>query len=594
MKQFLKMFFASFFAMIVAGVVVTGLIIAMIVGSISKATSSKKELTNVKNNSVLVIDMSDKYHEQREESSFSFLGSESSSVGLYEMTRCLSAAANDSKISGVLLKLAPSPNSWATLQQLRLALTQFKQSGKFIYAYGESITQGAFYIASVADSIFLNPAGDIELKGLSSQVYFYKNALAKLEVEPEIFYAGKFKSATEPFRADKISEPNRVQIAALQSGIWSEFLTAIAQHSHSDTSTINALARAGSIQFPIDALNNKLIDGVRYWDEVESIIQHKLGVSNAKDISYTSMDDYSNSNAITNKTKDQRIAVLFAEGDIADGTQSKDYEIASEDMAKTIVKLRENDKIKAVVLRINSPGGSARASEIILRELQLLRKKKPLIVSMGDVAASGGYYIACQADSIFAMPNTITGSIGVFSMMFSTEKLMSNKLGITSDQVKNAPFADFPNGSRIMNADEAKMMQRGVDTIYSVFKRRVAVGRRISETDVDSIAQGRVWTGRDAMRIGLVDGMGNLDRAIHSAATLAKLSDYQVTTYPEPVDKMKTIMKMIKSNSSASVAVSKAIQEEIGMGYDEIIRLQNLKKMNGRALMLLPFNVSTK
>lgn len=594
MKQFFKMFFASFFAMIVAGIVVVGILIAMIVGIATKAASSKNELTDVKDNSVLVVDMSDTYHEQKEESSFSFLGSGSNAVGLYELTNCLAAATTDSKIKGVLVKLAPSPNSWATLQQLRLALAHFKKSGKFIYAYGESVTQGAYYIGSVADSIFLNPAGDMQLKGLSSQMHFFKNALAKLEVEPEIFYAGKFKSATEPFRADKISDPNRIQIAALQAGIWSQFLTAAAQHTHSDTASINALAKSGSIQFPTDALDNKLIDGVRYWDEVEAIIQNKLGVANTKEIHYTSLDDYNNSSAIINKTKDQRIAVVFAEGEIADGEQSKDYQIASVDMAKTIARLRDNDKIKAVVLRINSPGGSARASEIILRELQLLRKKKPLIVSMGDVAASGGYYIACQADSIFAMPNTITGSIGVFSMLFSTEKLMSNKLGITTDQVKNAPFADFPNGSRTMNADEAKMMQRGVDTIYAIFKRRVSVGRRISEAEVESIAQGRVWTGTDAMRIGLVDGMGNLDRAVYSAAALAKLNDYQIVTYPEPVDKMKTIMKMIKSNSSMSAAVSKAIQEEVGMGYDEIVRLQGMMKMNGRAMMLLPFSITTR
>lgn len=589
------MFFASFLAMVIAGVVIIGLLIGAIVGMASKASSasSDEEKMSVKDNSVLVLDLANTFHEQGEVNSFSFMNSEGGAeAGVYEINRCMEAAAKDDKIKGLYIKLAPSPNSFATLQQIRNSIINFKKSGKFIYAYGETIPQGALYVGSVADSIFLNPAGDIELKGLASNLTFFKNALAKLEVEPEIFYAGKFKSATEPFRADKMSEPNRQQVAAIQTDIWAEFITAIAGHAKTDTAVINGFAQNGTIQFPQDALDHKLIEGIRYWDEVESMMKNKLGVKDDKEINFTSMDDYSGSNALNEESKDERIAVIFAEGQIKDGESNSDYEIADKDIAKTIRSVRNNDKIKAVVLRINSPGGSARASEIILRELKLLHNKKPIVVSMGDVAASGGYYIACAADSIFAMPTTITGSIGVFSMMFNTEKLMNNKLGVTFDQVKNAPYADFPNPTRKMTEAEAAMMQRGVDSIYALFKRRVAVGRRMTEADVDSIAQGRVWTGADALEIGLVDKMGNLDRAIQSAAKLAKLKDYEVRTYPERVDKFKSFMKMFKGNSSAQEAVAKAVAQELGSGAKDLIRLKNLADMNGRCMMMLPFEMS--
>lgn len=594
MKEFFKMFFASLLGVIVASVVAIGLFIGAIIGLASGIGSSKSDEKNtVKENSVLKLDLSESFHEQGEENSFSFMGNGGASeAGVYEIGKAMDAAAKDDKIKGVFIKLAPSPNSFATLQQIREDVIRFKKSGKFVYAYGESVTQGALYVASAADSIFVNPAGDVELKGLHTELAFFKNTLAKLEVEPQIFYAGKFKSATEPFRADKISEPNREQIAAIQSDIWNEFLAAIATHSQKDVAVINDLAQTGAIQFPTDALQNKVIDGVKYWDEVESMMKAKLGVKADKDITFASLNDYANK-GVDDKEEDDdnRIAVIFAEGQISDGEANGDYEITDVDMAKTIRDVRNNDKVKAVVLRVNSPGGSARASEIILRELQLLHQKKPIVVSMGDVAASGGYYIACAADSIFAMPTTITGSIGVFSMMFNTQKLMNNKLGITFDQVKNARYADFPNGTRAMDAEESAMMQRGVDSIYALFKRRVANGRKMTEANVDSIAQGRVWTGVAALKNGLVDGMGNLDRAVKSAVALAKVKNYEVRTYPEKVDKFKSFMKKFKG-ASAQEAVATAVVNQLGSEAKELVRLKKLSNMNGRSMMLLPFEMN--
>lgn len=595
MKQFFKMFFASLLAMVVAGIVIVGLLVATIVGLVTRSVSSSDKEAKIASGSVLVVDLNKMLHEQGEENSFSFFSSDDAySAGLYDAVRDIRYAANDNNVKGILLKLDGTPNGWATLQQVRGALQDFKASKKFIYAYGEGIPQKAYYVASVADSIYVNPVGAVELKGLSSQITFFKTALEKLEVQPEIFYAGKFKSATEPFRADKISDANRIQIVALQNGIWSEFLEGAAKHAGTDTASIHKLTVDGTIQFPSDALKYKLVDGLLYWDEVEDRIRAKTGQKPDEKLKYVSLDEYTPVMKQDIKSQDQRIAVLFAEGEISDGEKDGDYQIASEDMVKSIRTLRGDDKVKAVVMRVNSPGGSALASEVILRELQLLKQKKPLIVSMGDVAASGGYYISCQADSIFAMPNTITGSIGVFSMLFSAEGLMKNKLGITVDGVKNAPYADFPTVSRTLNADEGHRMQTGVDTIYSIFKRRVAAGRKISEADVDSIAQGRVWTGKDALAIHLIDAYGNLDRAIQSAAAKAKLGNYQVVTYPAPVDKFESLMRKVsRAKGSASTSVVKeAIESEMGTEFEWLKELKNLRRINGKTMMAMPFKMN--
>ena len=590
MKQFFKMFFASLLAMIVMGFIFVGFMIAGIVG-LSKSVTDK--LDKKTNGNVLVIDLSKSIHEQGASNSFAFLDKSSAyQGGIYDIMKGISSAKTDAAIKGILIKAAPSPNGWATLQQLRLALQDFKTSGKFIYAYGEDITQGAYFASSVADSIYLNPAGGIDLKGFATVLAFFKGTLEKLEVQPEIFYAGKFKSATEPFRAEKISDPNRLQIQAFQNGIWNEFLGAAAQYTHADKATINEWAVNGSIQFPADALKHNMVAGLLYWDEVEKRIKAKTGVKESEDIKYVSMNDYAADNKgykADGKVSENRIAVIFAEGNIVDGEQNDDREIASQTICEEIRKVAKNDKIKAVVLRVNSPGGSALASDVILRELVLLKQKKHLIVSMGDYAASGGYYISSMADSIFALPNTITGSIGVFSMMFSTDKLLKNKLGVTFDEVKNAPYADVPTSSRPLTALEAQRMQNQVDTIYELFKGHVAAGRKLSQANVDSIAQGRVWTGADALGIGLVDGLGGLDRAIASAVSMAKLKDYKVVTYPEPQDKLNSLMRKLHMNMSASALVKAEIKEETGEAYEWYEQLQNLRKMNNKALMAMPF-----
>ncbi|MBA3829561.1 MAG: signal peptide peptidase SppA [Taibaiella sp.] len=589
MKQFFKMFFASLLAMVVCGVIIVGLIF----GSVASLMSKKDKTTTFKTNSVLVVDLQKHIHELGESNPLALFSNElSSTAGLYDIVTAIAKAKKDNSIKGILIKLQPGSNGWGTLQQIRMAINDFKTSGKFVYAYGENISQGDYFVGSVADSVYLNPVGNIELKGFSSVMPFFKNTLDRLELQPEIFYAGKFKSATEPFRYDKMSEPNKLQVSQFQQSFWKEYVKAVAEHTHADANTINEWTNTGAVQFPGDALKYKLVDGLLYWDEVESRMRSKTGTKANANISYIAVSEYANTPLLDLKNDNARIAILFAEGEISDGEQSDDYQIASRSFVANIRKLAKNDNIKAVVLRINSPGGSALASEVILRELQLLRKKKPLVVSMGDVAASGGYYIACQADSIFALPNTITGSIGVFSMLFNIQGLMKNKLGVTFDGVKTAPYADFPTVARTLTADEQQRMQHSVDTIYSIFKSRVATGRRISEADVDSIAQGRVWSGTDALNIHLIDGIGGLGRAIHSAATLAKLTNYKVSTYPERIDKWQSMMRRFKTNDVSEEMMKATLKQELGADYEWIKKIQNLRKMQGKALMMLPMGMS--
>lgn len=595
MKQFFKMFFASLLAMVVMGIIVFGVFIGLIVAAVSKSVSADKDV-NIAKNSVLVIETDNRLHEQTERNSIAFFADgDAYQPGVYESINAIEEAADDDNIKGILIKTSDNANGWATSQQLRQAIVNFKKSGKFVYAYGEGMTQGAYYMATAADSIYLNPVGDMELKGFATTLAFFKGTLDKLEVEPEIFYAGKFKSATEPFRTDKMSDANRIQVSEFQKDFWTEFVSAVSGFTKMTPDAVNQLAQSGTIEFPKDALNSKLVSNLLYWDEVENRIRVKTGAKEKDKIKYVPLNEYAESvKGGDGKASDSKVAVLFAEGSIKDGSSEDDYEIASHDMIAEIKKLRDNDKVKAVVLRVNSPGGSALASEVILRELQLLKAKKPLVVSMGDLAASGGYYISCQADSIFALPNTITGSIGVFGMMFNAEKLMKNKLGVTFDGVKNAPYADFPSGVRAMTPEEGAKMQRSVDNIYTIFKSRVAAGRKMDINLVDSFAQGRVWTGTDALEIHLVDALGGLDRAIASAASLAKLKDYKTVTYPAPVDKFESMMKKLGGKDASAEVVKTAMKSEMSEEYGWLKQLKELRNMNGKAMMLLPFQMVTK
>lgn len=593
MGQFFKMFFASMLAIVITSVIIFFFVIAIIVGATKSVTEEPTATVNA--NSVLVVDISNTFYERSESNSFAaFSDGSSFTPGLFDIIRTIEYAKTDNQVKGILLKVEGSPNGWATMQQLRDALQRFKESKKFIYAYAENITQKSYYIANVADAVYLNPVGGFELKGLASQIPFFKGALDKLEVQPEIFYAGQFKSATEPFRAYEMSEPNKAQIKEYQNDIWNTFLRTVSLKTGADSAAVHNWASTGAIQFPAHALDNKLIDGTLYWDEVEAKILAKLGKKEGDKINYIEIDEYANYARTKRKIDDKKIAVLYAEGSIIDGEANEDRQIASKNLVEEIRKIKKNDKVKAVVLRINSGGGSALASEVILRELKLLQDKKPLVVSMGDVAASGGYYIACAADSIFAMPTTLTGSIGVFTMLFNTENLLKNKLGITFDEVKNSEYADFPSFTRPLSAGEAQKMQASVDTIYEIFKNRVATGRKMSMSAVDSIAQGRVWTGEDAKAIGLVDELGDLNRALLSAARKAGVTDYQIVTYPEPIDEFQSMLRRFKNAGVSTSAIKTMMEKELEGDYQWIKVLKDIYRMNGKAQMRLPFQISVE
>ncbi|HJT73391.1 MAG TPA: signal peptide peptidase SppA [Chitinophaga sp.] len=587
MKQFFKIFFASLLALFVAGI----LFFILFFGAIGALVSSvsKEEAIVIKDNSVLMLDLGAPLHETGKANVLSAItGNPANDYGLNDVLNSIREAKGDNKIKGIYLKATGSPNGWATAQQLRAALKEFKLSRKFIYAYGDFITQKDYYVTSVADSIFINPLGMVELKGLASQLAFFKGTLDKLEVKPEIFYCGQFKSATEPFRMNKMSEPNRKQQAALQADIWNGLLQAVSEKTKADTATIFSWAKNGTIQTGADAVSYKLADGMRYKDEVEALLLKSAGLKADDKVRLATITDYSKSLS-SGKATDQ-IALLVAEGEIIDGKgSSSGYEIAAEKFIKEIRKVKNNDKIKAVVMRVNSPGGSALASEVILRELQLLRKKKPLVVSMGDVAASGGYYISCQADSIFAMPNTITGSIGVFGMLFNTQAFFNNKLGVTFDGEKNAPYADFPNLNRSMTDKEKTFIQNSVDSIYLTFKRRVAAGRKVDVQYVDSIGQGRVWTGSAALKNRLVDGLGGFDRAFKSAATLAKLKEYKVVTYPAPKDQVEQIMQMLKGSNDDQALVQRLMQQEMSEEYKLYRMLNKFRENKNHIWMVMPY-----
>lgn len=593
MKQFFKFFLACLLALTLAGLLFF-IIFFYAVGSITSSITSsvnKEQPTNMlKDNSILYLDLTELYHELGESNSLAlFTGGQGGSAGLYDLLNCIDKAGSDDRIKGIYLKAGGSPNGQATAQQIRSALKAFKESGKFVYAYGDFFPQNDYYIASVADSIFVNPLGSVEIKGLSSNIVFFKGALDKLNIQPEIFYCGQFKSATEPFRLQKMSDANRKQIASLQKDFWSDMLMAFGEHCKADTATIQGWANNGTIQTAGDAIHYGLVDGSKYIDQIEEMLKARTQQGESDKVRFVTINEY-NKNLVS-PSSNQQIALLMAEGEIVDGSGAGgSYQIASEKFIKEIRKVRDNEKVKAVVMRVNSPGGSALASEVILRELKLLQKKKPLVVSMGDLAASGGYYISCGADSLFAMPNTITGSIGVFGMMFNTQAFFQEKLGITFDGEKNAPYADFPNMNRKMTEMEKKFIQNSVDTIYVTFKSRVAEGRRMDIDKVDSIGQGRVWSGTAALEFGLIDGLGGIDRAMAAAAALAKIEDYKIVTYPAMEDKLERMMRMLTNNSvNEKILAEQFLEKELGSDYKWFRLLKQMQEQKNHLWMLMPF-----
>ncbi|WP_076381316.1 signal peptide peptidase SppA [Filimonas lacunae] len=584
MKGFFKTFLAVFVALVVFALVF------LFVGIVLIGRASSEEKPVVGKNAVLYLDLSVDYADQSKDNTVNSIVSDEPSVlpGLSDVVQMIDYAKGDSSIKGIFIRAVHNSNSFAASEELRRALKEFKSSRKFIIAYGDAISQGAYGVASIADKIYCNPKGGVEWRGYANSLAFFKGALDKLELQPEVFYAGKFKSATEPFRYTQMSDANRLQTTVWVNDLYSRLLLNVAESRGIDTATLHKLAADNAVQSANDALAHHLVDGLKYDDEVKAELFERMGAKEVEKVNFVSIGKYYKAVDFSN-TDGEKIAVIYASGDIVSGKGS-DEQIGSDKFKNLIRKARLDKNVKAIVLRVNSPGGDALASEVIWREVSLARKVKPTVVSMGDLAASGGYYISCNGDSIFADASTITGSIGVFSLTFNVSSFFKNKLGTTFDGVKTTPSADMQFGMRPLTEQERSLLQSDVDTVYQTFISRVAEGRKKPVAYIDSIAQGRVWTGQRAVSIGLVDKIGNLQDAIACAARMAKVKEYYIKEYPE----RKSFWEQLTSGSAEKTIKTKMISEEIGEdGYKLMQHIKAIKSWDNIPQARLPFDYTS-
>ena len=580
----MRSFFGSFLATLLALILFFLVAFGILFGLLSNLASSGKAETGKK--AVLVLDLSQAIHEQMLGNPLSELGADNQNdhPGVYDIIRLIHYAKVDSSVKGIYILCNEDQHGFATNEEIRNALLDFKQSSKFVYAYGDVIPQKAYYVGNIADKIYCNPKGGVDWRGFATEIPFLKETLKKLEIEPQIFYAGKFKSATEPLREDKMTDANRLQTGELLNGLYNRFLYQTAIARGLDTNVLRKCVNEHLIKYADDALTYKLVDGLKYDDEIKDEIRTKLRIGLYEKINFISISTYAKSVSFKRTGKD-RIALIYAEGDIISG-KSDQQEIGGDTYRSLIRQARMDKDIKAIVIRINSGGGSSLVSENLWRELTISRKEKPVIVSFGDVAASGAYYISCNADSIFAEPTTITGSIGVFSILPNMQQFFKDKLGVTFDGVKTAPDADELTVTKPLTELQKRYLQNEVDSIYQDFKFRVAVGRRKSIEYVDSIGQGRVWVGEKALKLGLIDQLGSLQDAVDCAARMAKTEDYRLKEYPEP----KNLLEMILGTYKKSVSV-KALRDELGEeGYRTYAAIKRLKAMAGVVQTRMPID----
>ncbi|MDF2447861.1 MAG: signal peptide peptidase SppA, type [Bacteroidota bacterium] len=588
MKQFFGAFFGSCLGILVTGIVMIIIVIASVASVFSDAIRmNSPQVYRPTENSVLRIDLDGEIKERSVKNPFGNMDlgpfMEKSSLGLNDIIENLRKAKDDKNIKGIYLEISDPVAGFATLEEVRNALIDFKTSGKFIYAYSEVYSQKAYYLASMADKVYLNPQGGMEIKGLSSQLMFFKKMLEKLELEVQIFRHGKFKSAIEPFMLDKMSDANRTQVEKYLGSLWAHMTEGISKSRNVSTDEINKMADELLIRQPEDALTHKLVDELIYEDEVYSVIRKKINLGESEKIHFVSLDDYSGA-GLKAKLIKERVAVIYAVGEIESGDGNNE-KIGSDRIVKAIRDARLDPNVKAIVLRVNSPGGSALASDVIWRETVLAQKTKPFIVSMGDVAASGGYYISCAADRIFAQPNTITGSIGVFGMIPNAQKTLSEKLGITIDTVNTNKHSDVGTILRRATTNEFEYIQQSVEHIYDVFISKVALGRKTSKNAIDSIGQGRVWSGVDAIQINLVDEIGGIGEAIRYAAKKANVSDYKIIELPKQRDPIQELFGHAEEEMESRIMKANLGDQYLYM--QQVKNVLNLKGVQAR----LPFEM---
>lgn len=580
-RKFWRVVFGSMLGFFFSMILISILYMVMLISMIGALSSASNESVNLKDNSVLQLNLNQSVAERVVETPFDKFSSYNAQIGLDDILAAIKHAATDPKIKGIYLNSATVSASPASVKEIHDALVQFKKYGKFIYAYSDVLAQNGYYLASVADKIILNPAGSLDFKGYAFQIMFYKGLIDKLDVDVQILRHGQFKSAVEPYMLDKMSEANREQLTVLSNSLWKVFVDDISAARKISVDSLNAIADNLLCATPEDALRLKMIDQLGYPDDMEKLLKSKLGVGEDDDINFVTISKYRKSFKDDSKATD-KIAVVYAVGEISDGKGDNSRGIYSESFIKEFKKAYKDKDVKAIVLRVNSPGGSALASENIWREIENAKKAGKIIVtSMGDYAASGGYYISCNSNYIIAQPNTLTGSIGVFCMIPSFQNFLKNKLGITIDAVKTNQHSDYGTGLRPLDETELATIQTSIEQIYSTFTKRVADGRKMTVAQVDSIGQGRVWAGVDALNLGLVDKLGSIDDAIAKAAELAKISNYTLVYYP----KQKDWFTMLFSKDDEVEAALRAKLGRLYFTYEGLEQLMNQEGVQARMPM---------
>ncbi|MBP5381130.1 MAG: signal peptide peptidase SppA [Bacteroidaceae bacterium] len=586
MKTFLKNTLACLLALFLFAIIAT--IISLV--SIAGMATSGSMTSSLKENTILRINLGGVLEEQTQDNPLSFLmnNGEESIAGLKTLTEAIEKAKENDKIKGIYIENATMSGTPATVEELRQALVKFKASGKFIIAYSDIYSQSGYYISSVADKIMLNPEGTLDWHGLASEPMFFKDALAKIGVKMQVFKVGTFKSAVEPFTNTEMSEANREQVTAFLGSIWKNLVADVSKSRGINVEELNALADGFTgLHATSELLKANLVDSLVYLDEVKAYLKQKMDLKEDKALRLISPQEMATTEVPEYKEQDDKVAIYYAVGDIV-WTLSKSLNEANPQIVGTKViddlrALREDKDIKAVILRINSGGGSAYASEQIWREIELLKEEKPVVVSMGGMAASGGYYIASGANKIYAEPMTLTGSIGIFGMFPDPSELLTQKIGVKFDVVKTNALSDFGSMSRPINANEGELMQAMIERGYETFVGRVALGRKMSTENVKAIAEGRVWTGEQALGIKLVDKLGNLNDAIKAAAKLAKVEKYSIVNYPEPTPWYQSIL-----SNSKSGYLDAELRDILGEYYTTFSLLRNIKQQD-RLQMRLPF-----
>ncbi len=581
-------FFKTFLATLLALTVFS--ILSFLFFLLLLAGLSASETVTVKPNSVLHLPLDARITEQQTPNPFDgFPGSsDPPNVGLIQLKETINKATTDPNIKGILLTASYPIAGFATIEEVRNALQQFRQSGKWVVAYSEIMSEQAYYLTTAADKIYLNPEGELEFNGLTAEVSFFKKMFEKLEIKPEIFRVGEYKSAVEPFMLEKMSKENRDQLSELINGIYDVIIEQVALARGIDKNKLREISDKMLVRNAKQALEYRLVDSLMYYDEVLTDIRDRLGLQPDKKINFITYKKYQKSKSDEKNLSANEIAVIVADGTIVPGKADNEL-IGSDTFTELLRKARENKRVKAVVLRINSPGGSFQASDVMWREIRLTSKEKPVIASMSDYAASGGYYLAMGCDTIVAHPHTITGSIGIFSVLFDASGFLNNKLGITFDEVRTGEFGELVTFTRPLTQAEKQVWQKRTDEVYEVFTGKAAQGRGVSIEDIRKVAGGRVWSGEQALQRNLVDVMGGLDDAIQLAAEAAGIgSDYRVRYYPKTKSLAEQLLAALGGETEA-----RHLKKELGIYYPlyrQFLQARHLHGLQAR----MPFELTIR